>query len=109
MRRGRLVGLLSLALASTAAGQGPSADWQTIETRHFRIHHPAPFDAFAHHVAGSIEGSYTGVTDPVGYEPGREIDVVVCDPDADFNGMAIPYLDRPEIILWTSPPGAETG
>jgi len=101
--------LLALAIPSSAAGQRPSADWRTIETPHFRIHFPAPFEPWARHLAGSIEGIYGGVTDFVGYASPRPIDVVVSDPAADANGMAIPFLDRPEVVLWTSPPDAETG
>ncbi len=101
--------LLAIATPSSAAGQTPSADWRTIATAHFRIHFPAPFEPWARHLAGSIEGIYGGVTDFVGYASPRPIDVVVSDPAADANGMAIPFLDRPEIVLWTSPPDAETG
>ncbi len=108
MRRVWLASLL-LAIAAGAAGQRPSADWRTIDTPHFRIHFPATFEPWARHLAGSIEGIYGGVTDFVGYASPRPIDVVVSDPAADANGMAIPFLDRPEVVLWTSPPDAETG
>ncbi|HEY1249922.1 MAG TPA: hypothetical protein VGH97_01950 [Thermoanaerobaculia bacterium] len=108
MRRAFLASLL-FAVAAGAAGQRASADWRTIDTPHFRIHFPSPFEPWARHLAGSIEGIYGGVTDFVGYASPRPIDVVVSDPAADSNGMAIPFLDRPEIVLWTSPPDAETG
>ena len=108
MRRAGLASLM-LAIAASVAGQGPSADWRTIDTPHFRIHFPAPFEPWARHLAGSIEGIYGGVTDFVGYASPRPIEVVVSDPAADANGMAIPFLDRPEVVLWTSPPDAETG
>ena len=107
MRRGG--GIALLLLTATAAAQGPSADWRTIETAHFRIHFPVAFEPWASHLAGSIETIFSGVTDLVGYAPSRPVEVIVCDPNADANGLAIPYLDRPEIILWTSPPGAEAG
>jgi hypothetical protein len=108
MRRAGLA-LLLLAIAAGATAQRPSTDWRTIDTPHFRIHFPAPFEPWARHLAGSIEGIYRGVTDFVGYASPRPIDVVVTDPAADANGMAIPFLDRPEVVLWTSPPDAETG
>ena len=94
---------LVFAAAAVAAGERPSADWRTVSTPHFRIHFPPGFEPWSKRVAGSIEDIYAGVTDLVGYEPRRAIDVIVSDPNADFNGMAIPYLDRPEIVLWTSP------
>ena len=102
--------LLAAALVSArAAGQAPWEDWRTIETAHYRIHYPAPFEAWARHAAGSIESIHERVTGLVGYAPGARVDVVVADPVADANGEAIPYLDRPRILLWTSPPQAEAG
>ncbi len=104
MRRGGLVGLL-LALASAAAAQGPSADWRTLETTHFRVHFPASFETWARHAAGQLEPIYARVAALVGSEPGRTIEVVVSDPASAANGAAVPFLDRPEIRLWTTPPG----
>jgi hypothetical protein len=91
-----------------ALAQGPAADWKTVETRHFRVHYPAPFEAWALHAAGEIESIHARVTAFVGYAPTRRIEVVVADPAADANGSAIPFLDRPEIVLWTSPPESES-
>lgn len=98
-----------LVLCRPVAAQSPSANWQTIETPHFRIHYPAPFEAWAKRAAARIEAIRERVTDYVGYAPGRPIDVLVHDPAAAANGMAIPFLDRPIIILWTSAPEAESG
>ena len=106
LRRPGLAALCFFALAPMAVAQGPSADWRTIETEHFRVHYPAPFEAWARHAAGLLEPIRSRVTAFVGYEPGHPVEVVVADPAADANGMAEPYLDRPAIVLWTSPPGA---
>ena len=105
MRRAAWIALL-FGVASSAAAQGPSAEWRTIETEHFRVHYPAPFEAWARHAAGLLEPIRERVTDFVGHAPGQPIEVVVADPAADANGMAVPFLDRPEIVLWTSPPAA---
>lgn len=94
--------------AAAAAGQGPSADWRTVETGHFRVHFPAPFEAWALHAAGEIEAIHERVTAYVGYVPARRIEVVVADPAGDANGEAIPFLDRPEVLLWTTPPESES-
>lgn len=107
MRRGGGIALLLLLLAAPATAQGPSADWRTIETAHFRIHFPASFAPWAEHVAASIEGIEGSVAAFVGYAPDRRIEVVLSDPQADANGAALPYLDRPEIILWATPPDAD--
>ncbi len=108
MRRAGLVALLAL-ISVSAAAQGPSAEWQTVETPHFRVHYPRPFQAWALHAAAELEAVHTRVTAFVGYVPARRIEVVVADPLADSNGMAVPFLDRPEIILWTSAPDTEGG
>ena len=110
----RLTVVLALALGFAAPArflmaQSPSADWRTLETVHFHVHYPAPFDPWARHVAGSIEGIYKDVTQLVGYASPRPIDVLIADPLADANGVAIPYLDRPQVILWATPPGTESG
>jgi hypothetical protein len=105
VRRAAGLSILLLA-ASTLRAQGPSSDWRTIETPHFRVHYPEPFEAWARHTAGLLEPIRTRIAAFVGYEPGRPIEVVIADPAADANGMAAPYLDQPAIVLWTSPPGA---
>ena len=110
MRRSRLLAAAGfLFLTSLATAQSPSADWQTIETPHFRIHYPAPFEAWTKRAAARIEAIHERVTGFIGYAPGRPIEVLVHDPAAAASGMALPFLDRPVIILWTSAPEAESG
>lgn len=108
MRRGLRTALLLLALAPPAAGQAPSAPWQTIETAHFRVHYPSSFEAWARRAAERLEDIHARVTAMVGYSPERRVEVVISDPEADPNGSAVPWLDRPEIALWTSPPESES-
>ncbi|MGH9369105.1 MAG: TolB family protein [Thermoanaerobaculia bacterium] len=107
MKRALLAGFLLLPSALTA--QAPSADWRTIETAHFRVHYPVPFEAWAKRTAASLEAIHAAVADFVGYAPPRPIDVVVADPRADANGIAFPFLDRPVVVLWAFPPEAESG
>jgi hypothetical protein len=91
-----------------ACGQTPSAPWRTIETPHFRIHFPAPFEHWARRAAGAIESIHDRVSEAVVFRVGHPIDVLVGDPQATANGMAFPFLDRPFIVLWTSPPEPES-
>ena len=107
MPRVLVVGALLLS-AATGRAQGPSADWRTVETEHFRVHYPAPFEAWARRAAGALEGIHARVTAYVGSAPARRVEVIVSDPAADANGEAIPYLDRPEVRLWTSAPDSES-
>jgi hypothetical protein len=102
-----LVALLLLARFDAAA-QGPSAPWRTIETAHFRVHFPAPFEPWARRTAASIESIHERVVEAVGWRPNRPIEVLVGDPQATSNGMAFPFLDRPAVVLWATPPEPES-
>jgi len=97
-----------LAASRAASAQSPSADWRTIETAHFRVHFPSQFEPWARRAAGAIEAIHDRVTEAVGYRTTRPIDVLIGDPQATANGMAFPFLDRPAIVLWTSPPEPES-
>ena len=109
MLRRALAAILGLLAVPVIAGaQVPWGDWRTLETAHFRIHYPAPFEAWARHAAGGLEDVHARVAALVGWSPPRPIEVVVSDPVADANGEAIPFLDRPEVLLWTSPPESES-
>src|SRR5215471_21242302 len=107
MRRFFFAAALVFAAAGARA-QGPSADWRTLTTVHFRVHFPAPFEPWARHAASELEMIHGRVTEFVGYVPPERIEVVVSDPLADANGAAVPFLDRPEIHLWTTPPESES-
>jgi hypothetical protein len=107
MRLGVLLGLL-LAVAAPARAQGPSADWRTLATPHFRVHYPASSEAWTRRAAARLESIRERVIAEVGYAPPQVVDVVVSDPVADSNGEAIPALSWPRLVLWTSPPGPES-
>jgi hypothetical protein len=109
VRRIFLAVALVVAAEGTAGAQPASAPWLTIETAHFRVHFPAPFEAWAARTASAIEAIHERVTDFVGYRPPKPIDVLIQDPDSEANGIAYPFLDRPVMVLWTSPPEAESG
>lgn len=108
MRIRALAVLLLLALAAPAFAQAPSADWRTVETPHFRVHYPAESEAWAKRAAARLESIRERVSEEIGYTPPEIVDVLVSDPVADANGMAIPLLGWPRLVLWTSPPGPES-
>lgn len=99
---------LLLLPAAAAPAQGPDADWRTFETAHYRIHYARPFEDWARRAAAQIESIHERVTTFVGHAPGQPVEVVIADPAASPNGLAFPFLDRPAIVLWTSPPEAES-
>ena len=96
----------ALAFAPWVSAQAPSADWRTASTEHFRVHYPKESEAWALRAAGRLESIREAVIAEVGYEPPQVVDVFVSDPVAEPNGMALPLLKRPRMVLWTSPPEA---
>lgn len=107
--RARLLGTAiagAFVIAAPSTAQGPAADWRTASTEHFRVHYPAETEAWALRAASRLESIRAAVIDEVGYEPPQIVDVFVSDPVAEPNGMALPLLCRPRMVLWTSPPDA---
>ncbi len=99
--------LIGLAAPLTAQRiQSPDAPWRTIQTPHYRIHYPArgDFEPFALEVAAKIEGIHARVTEWVGYESPRVVDVLIRDPRGEGNGTAYPFLKHPFVELWKTPP-----
>ena len=100
--------LLAALLRPAALAQPPHADWRTVETGHFRVHYPAPSEAWALAAAARLEAIRERVVAEVGYAPPEVVDVLVSDPVAEPNGAALPFLGWPRMLLWTSPPGPES-
>jgi hypothetical protein len=90
--------------------QTPDAPWKSIQTAHYRIHYPArgDFEPFALEVASKIEGIHGRVTDWVGYESPKTVDVLIRDPLMEGNGMAYPFMKHPFVELWKTPPESDS-
>jgi hypothetical protein len=99
--------LFSLAATVTLSAQAPAANWRTITTRHFRIHYPAPYEAWTMRAATRLESVREAVVREAGFDPPQVIDVVVSNPVADPNGLAWPFLDTPRIELYAEPPSSD--
>ncbi len=78
--------------------------WRTIETQHFAFHYPVELEAWTIDLARHVESIDSAVAAVVGYVPHRKTEIVVDDPYATSNGSAWPFLNRPIINLWASPP-----
>ncbi|HEX9982841.1 MAG TPA: hypothetical protein VGF69_06235, partial [Thermoanaerobaculia bacterium] len=102
-----LTTLLTACLAAPLFAQGPSADWRTIETAHFRVHYPREYEAWSQRAASRLESIHAAVSADVGYVPPQKIDLLIQNPVAQANGSAWPFLDSPRIVFWTEPPGPE--
>jgi len=78
--------------------------WRTIETRRFAFHYPLPLETWTRHIAERADAIDSAVAHVVGYAPRRKTQVVVDNPYSTANGSAWPFLKRPTIYLWASPP-----
>lgn len=59
-------------------------------------------------MASHIESVRDAVVSEVGFSPMEITDIVVMNPIADANGITLPLLGRPRIILYTDPPEPES-
>jgi WD40-like Beta Propeller Repeat len=105
MRPMRLSLALSLLLFCPALfAQGPELQWRTVTTKHFRVHYPVPYEAWSLRAAARLESIRDAVAKEVGFAPETVTDVLVENPIADANGITLPLLDTPRIILFTESP-----
>ncbi len=102
---------LPAAVQASERIQAPDAPWRTYRTAHYRIHFPArgDFEPFAREVASKIEGIHDQVVAWVGYASPVPVEVVIRDPVLEANGYAFPLLEHPFVVLWKTPPEAESG
>jgi hypothetical protein len=99
--------MVLILAAATVAAQAPHEQWRTIETKHFRVHYPAPFEAWAKRAASRLESVRDAVVAEVGFAPEQITDVAIVDPIAEANGETIPLLDTPRMIFFAEPPGPD--
>ncbi len=109
--RAALLAAVAWLGAAAALAQGPAADWRTLATAHFRVHYPAPYEAWAQRAGAWLELVRERDVAEIGFTPADTVDVVVSDPRADANGEALPLRGWPRMVLWTSPapPESEIG
>lgn len=80
------------------------AEWRTIETARFVFHYPAELEDWTRYVAARADAIDSSVARITGYAPPNRTHVVVDDPYNLANGSAWPFIDRPVISLWATPP-----
>ena len=96
--------LMGSLVQATPRSQAPDAAWLTFTTDHYRIHCPKVFEPFGREVAGRIEGIHAQYLGLIGFVYEKPIDVLILDPMLEANGSAWPFLDRPFVVLWKTPP-----
>lgn len=80
-------------------------NWNSVLTDHFQMHYPSELEEWAIKAASTMESIHSAVTTFIGYyEIEKPIDIVIMDPLGISNGMAIPFLKTPGIILWPNSP-----
>jgi WD40 repeat protein len=95
------------ALLAPAQAQTPAADWRTIDTPHFRVHYPREYEAWTQRAVARIESVRDAVAKETGYAAPQRTDVIVMNPLASPNGLTLPLLDTPRIVLFAEPPDPE--
>ncbi|MFT5458123.1 MAG: hypothetical protein ACI9K2_004628 [Myxococcota bacterium] len=100
--------LLGWCLAAPAHAQSPESRWRTVRTEHYVVHYPAVAEAWALDVASQLDSVRERVSSEVGWTPTRRVRVLVLDPYSDANGSAWPFLKRPRMQLWATPPASDS-
>jgi hypothetical protein len=91
-----------------ARAQQPGDEWRTARTAHFRVHYPAEYEAWALRTAARLDAIRDRLVEVIGHAPNAVVDVVVSDPLATPNGLALPMISWPRIVLYTTPPAADS-
>lgn len=96
-------------LALSAWAQSPSvAAWKVLETEHYQVHYPEPAEEWTRLQVERMESIRAKVAEEVGWVPDFKVQVLVQDPFSEANGSALPLGRSPRMVLWTSPPGADS-
>ncbi|HET9441551.1 MAG TPA: hypothetical protein VFO52_15350 [Longimicrobiales bacterium] len=92
-----------LATAHAAAQMRPHADWQQLETEHFRVVFEAGLDSMAQHAGRRAEAAYARLSSELSRPPKGRIDIILGDNLDITNGVATPIPSN-RILLWAKPP-----
>jgi hypothetical protein len=79
-----------------------------VETEHYRVHYPEPAEEWTLRQVERMESIRARVAEEVGYVPDFQVQVVVQDPVSEANGAVLALGRSPRMILWTTPPGADS-
>jgi Tol biopolymer transport system component len=78
--------------------------WRTVETNRFVFHYPSQLEEWTIALAKRADAIDASVARIVGFAPPQKTHVVVDDPYNTANGSAWPFIGRPVISLWATPP-----
>lgn len=75
-----------------------------MHTAHFDVYFPADMREWAEPVARRLDGIADAVNALVGHTPDSRVTVLIEDPSSISNGFALPFIGRPFVFLWPTPP-----
>lgn len=99
---------LLLLVAGSATAAPPDADWRTARTERFVVHYPADAEEWSLAAIARLEAMRDRVAAAVGSDLDRTVTVVITDPYATSNGMALPFLRKPRTEIWVTPPESDS-
>lgn len=93
--------IMICSLYSQVQYNHPELDWQSFETKNFRIHFYSQTESSARRGAVIAEEIFDPITSLYKYKPYDKTDIVFTDTDDISNGAAYFYDNK--IVIWTSP------
>ncbi len=100
--------LFLVGRSSSAFSESLAADWQTLQTPHFRFHYITPYHEWTLKAVTQAESVFDELAIHTRNTIHEPIDVLVMDPLNTANGSAFPLVGRPLIVLFTTPPTADS-
>lgn len=96
--------LIFFIFSANAELANTAQDWQTFETKNFRIHYTTPYKEWALSSAREMEQVRTLIKNQQGRVLDEKVDAYIIDPLNAANGFAIPLSHAPYMTLYTTPP-----
>lgn len=103
MNRWILTAALLFTASPAIAQVRPNADWQQIETAHFRVVYEPGLDSLAFHAARRAEMEFNRLAERLIRAPKGQISIVVADNTDLTNGYATPFPSN-RIVIYARPP-----
>jgi len=105
------ISCLSLVLfifSATAELADTTQDWQTFETKNFRVHYTPEYKQWALSSAREMEQVRTLIKKHQGRVLDEKVDAYIIDPLNAANGFAIPLSNAPYMTLFATPPQSDS-
>ncbi len=100
--------LSSLTFTSQAELADSTQDWQTFETKNFRVHFTPEYRQWALSSAREMEVVRQLIKDQQGRVLTEKVDTFIIDPYNAANGFAVPLSHKPYMALFATPPQSDT-